>query len=319
VKKLAKLFELDINYDSWWGFINQSVDAFELIIKAIFNKHGLVYSKAENLPGVNAVFKVGDKVIKIFAPVESGCYGADYYEIETEALNHANNVQVASPKLLFKGIIHDKYIFRYIIMEFIDGQIAERKIASFTENEKRIFSTKLRNITNKLNVNIQNAVIPVFSLEACLLNDRWNRKDFPESFCDDRISVIKEMSFDDQDLVFIHGDLNGRNIIIDDNDAVYITDYAASSIAPYYCEWYAIIFLLFKCNPTMMTAYFGDYRNEAFYNQLTKCILISDFGVVEIKEICEAMAVDTSTLTSISKLKELIIRCLEDGNVNIKY
>jgi hypothetical protein len=170
---------------------NQSIDAFELLIKAIFIKHGLVYSKAENFTsGINAVFKVGDKVIKIFAPVESGYYSVDYYGIETEALNHANNAQAASPKLLFKGIIYDKYIFRYIIMEFIDGQEAECKIASFTENEKRIFSTKVRNITNKLNVNVQSAIIPVLSHEACFLNDRWSRKDYLESFCDDRISFI---------------------------------------------------------------------------------------------------------------------------------
>jgi tRNA A-37 threonylcarbamoyl transferase component Bud32 len=314
---LAMLFELDICRDSWWGFIKQSVDAFESLIKTVFTKHGLVYSKAENLSGVNAVFKVGDKVIKIFAPVESGCYGADYYEIEIEALNHVNNVQVASPKILFKGIIDDKYIFRYIIMEFIDGQVAERKIVSFTKNEKRAFSTRVRNITKKLNINVQNATIPVFSLEACLLNDRWNRKDLPDSFYDDRISIINEMSFND--LVFVHGDLNGKNIIINDYDDIYIIDYAGSSIAPYYCEWYAIVFLLLKCNPTMMAAYFGDYHNDVFYNQLTKSILISDFGVVEIKEICEAMAVDTSTLTDISKLKKLIVRCLEDGNVLIKY
>ena len=314
MKKLAKIFDLDINNDSWWGFINQSVDAFELLIKSIFNKHGLVYSKAENLPGVNAVFKVGNKVIKIFAPVESGCYGADYYEIETEALNHANNVQVASPKLLYKGIIHDKYIFRYIIMEFIYGQIAERKVASLTENEKRTFSAKLRNITNKLNVNMQSAIIPVKSRETCLSNDRW-RKDYSERFCDERIDIIKEMSFDD--LVYVHGDIHSKNIIIDSNDAIYLTDFAASSIAPYYCEWYAIAFLLFKCNPVMMSAYFGDYRNEKFYNQLTKSILIYD--TIAVKEICEAMAVNTSTLIDVSKLKELIICCLEDGNVEIKY
>ena len=311
---MANLFELDICRESWWGFIKQSVDAFESLIKSVFSKHGLVYSKAENLSGVNAVFKVGDKVIKIFAPVESGCYGADYYEIETEALNYANNVQVASPKLLFKGIIHDKYIFRYIIMEFIDGQIAERKIASLTENEKRDFSTKLRDITNKLNINMQSTIIPVKSREAFLLDDRW-QKDFSEHFCNERIDIIKEMSFDN--LVYVHGDIHAKNLIIDSNGTIYLADFAESSIAPYYCEWYAIVFLLFKCNPVMMTAYFGDYRNEEFYSQLTKSILI--YGALAVKEICEAMAVDTITLTDISKLKELVICCLEDGNVDIKY
>ena len=311
---MANLFGLDIYNDSW-EFIKQSIDAFESLMKAVFDKHGLAYSKAENLQGVNAVFKIGDKVIKIFAPVESGCYDADYYEIETEALSHANNMQVDSPKLLFKGIINDKYIFKYIIMEFIDGQIVERKITSFTENEKRIFSSKLRNITNKLNVNILNEIIPVFSLEECLSDDSWSKNNFPRNFYDDRISVIKEMSFDD--LVYVHGDLHAKNIIVDSNADIYLTDFAASSIAPYYCEWYAIVFLLFKCNPAMMTAYFGDYRNEEFYDLLTKSILI--YGALAVEEICEAMAVDTSTLTDVSKLKELIVCCLEGGNVDIKY
>jgi hypothetical protein len=168
-----------------------------------------------------------------------------------------------------------------------------------------------------LNVNIQSAVLPVLSREACLLNGRWSRKDYVESFCDDRISVIKEMSFDD--LVYVHGDIHAKNMIFDSNGVIYFIDFAESHIAPYYYEWWSIVFLLFKCNPAMMTAYFGDYRNEAFYDQLTKSILINEFGAVAVKEICEAMAVDTSTLTDISKLKELVICCLEDGNVNILY
>ena len=314
---MAKLFELDINNDSW-KFIKQSVDAFESLIKAVFDKHGLVYQKAESfVSGINAVFRIGDKAIKIFAPVESGFYFADYYGIESEALNHANNVQVASPKLLFNGIIDDKYVFKYIIMEFIDGQEAERKIASFTEDEKRIFSTNVRNITKKLNVNIQSAIFPVLSRETCLLNDRWSRKDYLESFCDDRISVIKEMSFND--LVYVHGDIHAKNMIIDSSSDIYLIDFAESHIAPYYYEWWSIVFLLFKCNPTMMTAYFGDYRNEEFYSQLTNSILINEFGAVAVKEICEAMAIETSTLINISKLKELVVCCLENGNVHIEY
>ena len=314
---MAKLFKLDINNDSW-EFIKQSIDAFELLIKTVFNKHGLVYSKAENfISGINAVFRVSDKVIKIFAPVESGFYSVDYYGIETEALNHANNVQVASPKLLFNGIIDDKYIFKYIIMEFIDGQEAERKIASFTENEKRIFSTNIRNMINKLNVKMQSAIIPVLSREVCLLNDRWSRKDYLESFCDDRISVIKKMSFDD--LVYVHGDIHAKNMIFDSNGAIYFIDFAESHIAPYYYEWWSIVFLLFKCNASMMTAYFGDYCNEEFYNQLTKSILINEFGAVAVKEICEAMAIETSALIDISKLKKLIMCCLENGNICIEY
>jgi len=313
---MEKLFESDINNDSW-NLIKQSINAFELLIKAIFNKHGLVYCKAENLAGINAVFKVGNKVIKIFAPVESGFYSADYYGIESEALNHASSVQIASPKLLFNGIVYDKYIFKYIIMEFINGQELARKVDLLNENEKKSFSRCVRNITNKLNVNVQNAIFPVLSRDACLLNDRWSRKGYLKSFCDDRISVIKEMPFND--LVYVHGDIHAKNMIIDKNCTIYLIDFAESHIAPFYYEWWSIAFLLFKCDPTMMTAYFGDYRNEEFYNHLTKSILINEFGAVAVEEICEAMAVDTNTLIDISKLKELIICCLENGNVCIEY
>jgi RIO-like serine/threonine protein kinase len=153
------------------------------------------------------------------------------------------------------------------------------------------------------------------SRDACLSNDRW--KDYTQSFCDDRISVIKEMSFND--LVYVHGDIHAKNMIIDSNSAIYFIDFAESHIAPYYYEWWSIVFLLFKCDPTMMTAYFGDYRNEEFYNQLTKSILINEFGAVAVKEICEAKAIETSKLQDISKLKELIMCCLENGNVSIKY
>ena len=137
---MAMLFNLDINKKSW-GHIFQSIDAFELLVKAIFDKHGLTCEKIENLtPGTNAVFKVGDKVVKIFAPVESGFYNVDYFDIEMEAQNHVNNVGVTSPKLLHTGVVEDKYIFRYIIMEHITGQEPGARLASYSDKQKNDFA-----------------------------------------------------------------------------------------------------------------------------------------------------------------------------------
>lgn len=61
--------------DGWssWGKIFQSIEAFEPLVKYIFNRHNLTFTEIEHCtPGTNAVFKVGNYVVKIFAPKESG-------------------------------------------------------------------------------------------------------------------------------------------------------------------------------------------------------------------------------------------------------
>jgi len=277
------LFDLDIDRSSWER-VFQSVDAFEPLIKAIFDKHGLAYSKAENLtPGTNAVFKAGDKVIKIYAPEESGFYEIDYFEIDKAAQSHINNCGITTPKVLFSGVITDKYVFRYVVMEFISGQETQQKLESFSEKQKRGFAHRIKDITSKINVRIDSAVIPVLPQDGCLTNENP---------------------------VFVHGDLTAENVIIDDRGGICLLDFEDSLIAPYFYEWPPLVFDLFRLDPVMMEAYFGDYKNDAFYERLTQSVLIHEYGNLYVKEMCEARAVDSKGLESFSQLKEFLIGCL---------
>lgn len=307
------LFEQTVDKDSW-GVLFRSIDAFEPLIRAIFERHDLVFTGIENLtPGSNAVFRVGDRVVKIFAPVESGLYNNDF-EIETEAQKHANNQRVSSPKLLYAGFIRDKYLFEYIIMEFISGQEAEQELLHLSEEQRKNFALQLRQITDKLNVATTSGIIPKLTVRDCFENNRW--EDFSKSFCDNRKSIIKELSFDS--CTYTHGDLTAENMIIGDGDTVYIIDFADSRIAPSYYEWPPIVFGLFGCNPTMMTAYFGDYHNDNFYEQLTLSILVHEFGAVFIRQLCELENEALNTLTDVLCLKTFIISCLKKGNAKVK-
>ena len=56
-----------------WAAVFQSISAFEPLIRAILQKEKLPLGKVTQLtPGTNAVFRVEQLVIKIYAPKESG-------------------------------------------------------------------------------------------------------------------------------------------------------------------------------------------------------------------------------------------------------
>ena len=61
------LFTAQINNWSEWGKLFQDVDTWHPLIQNIFQKEKLPFVPIEKLtPGTNAVFKVGELVIKIF-------------------------------------------------------------------------------------------------------------------------------------------------------------------------------------------------------------------------------------------------------------
>ncbi len=307
------LFNTTISKSNW-GKIFQSIDAFELLIKAICKRHNINCASIQNLtPGTNAVFRIDDKIIKIFAPVESGFYNNDF-EVETEAQIHANNSQVPSPKFLHQGIVRDKYLFRYIIMEYINGEEAEKKLSSMTIAQKESFAKQLKQITYKLNVPMQSASIPAVTLTSCAENSRWNC--FPPSFCNDRRTVLAGVTFDN--CIYTHGDLTAENTILSDDGTIYIIDFADSRIAPAYYEWTPIVFGLFGCDKTMMETYFGHYLCDSFYEQLTLSVLMHEFGAGVIKDLCDLRNVTVDSITDVSCLKEFLKGCLLSGNTKVK-
>ena len=115
------LFKEQINNWDDWGRIFQSIPAFTPLVEHIMQKENLPSAEIENLiPGTNAVFKVGEYVIKIFAPPEFSIdedYGTNV-DVELFGIKWANAQGVSAPKLIADGAVDDKYRFRYMIMEY---------------------------------------------------------------------------------------------------------------------------------------------------------------------------------------------------------
>jgi len=225
------LFIDSINDWSSWSNVFQSIEAFAPLIRYIYEKENLLFEQLENLkPGTNAVFKVGNTVCKVFAPKESGMDSQSDYDTELFGLIRANLLGISAPKLIVSGNIHDRYDFLYFVMEYIDGKSIGDIEGDLTDLEKEEIGRKLRKITDKLNTPCER-----FNkwdvVERELSNKRWHRLSY--SFNEERRAYLRNLQIYKK--VFVHGDLNPDNVLLDSNRNLYIIDFADALLAQMLC------------------------------------------------------------------------------------
>jgi serine/threonine protein kinase len=258
------LFTEQINNWEDWGRVFQSIPAFTLLIEHIFDKENLPAAKIENLtPGTNAVFKVGDYVIKIFAPPEFSIdedYGTNV-DVELFGMKLANNQGVPSPKLIAFGTIEDKYYFRYMIMEYIHGKLLGEIEDKLSYEDKLNIGKQVRSITDKLNVPCENFT-DIDVMQYAKDNNGWKDEGFPDSFQAERLSYLDSLCISQQDKVYCHSDFHCENILVDDNLNIYLIDFADAMFAPAEYEQAYIASALFCFEKPYMTGYFGEYDVE---------------------------------------------------------
>ncbi len=267
------LFIEQINNWSDWGKVYQSISAFAPLVRFILQTEGLREADIERLtPGTNAVFKVGECVIKIFAPPESGFDQTIDLQTELFAMKRAKKLGIDAPKLIASGFVEDKYRFAYMITEYIAGREFCDVITSMTDGEKRAIGVKLRQITDKMNVPCE----PFNRIDVIADKERSRRWDkYSASFKAERLSYINERKLGE--LVFVHGDLCGDNILVKD-DELYIIDFADAVLAPKNYEHALITAELFDFDPALMGGFFGDFEIDDMTNLCLDGLLIHDFG-----------------------------------------
>lgn len=299
------LFNDDICDWASWGRVFQSVEAFELLVQHIFTKEKICFDKIEHCkPGTNAVFKVGNYIIKIYAPEESGLNTESDYYTEIFGMERANALDIAVPKLVAKGAVDDKYKFRYLIMDYIDGQTLGDIENTLSNKQKMIIGQKLRRITDMMNTSCQ-AFNNIDIINRELNNKRWNT--FLDSFNDERIEYLKRLAIKNK--VYVHGDLNPDNVLIDKNGNVYIIDFADALLAPSEYELPAIICELFCFDKSYMTGYFGEQNNEKIMELCLKGLLIHDFG----SNIIRSNLGNTNEIVNIKMLQDKLCQAIERG------
>lgn len=304
------LFTAEIVDVASWVAVYQDIEAFEPLIRQIAAKHSLPCGAITNLtPGSNAVFQVGkDMVIKLFAPPEAGFSNPKAFEIEVAAMTHANRV-AASPRLIQTGAYTDKYTFHYLIMEKVAGE----EFIQVPIKQRMAFVPAIKQLMKALHVTVKEPKIPQLTRQDCLENVRWAY--FPDTFCEERLTIIRSLSFDD--LVYVHGDLKAANLILKNESELYVIDFADSHLALREYDWPYLVFGVFGCNQEMMTTYFGDYKTNEFIETLSNSILMHKFGAFLLLQLCELRGIDEAQLSSVGKLHQLVEACLNEGDTVI--
>lgn len=308
---MDNVFLKEINDWDTWGKVFQCIPAFEKLIIKIFEKEGLQCKKISHLTaGSNAVFKVDNFVVKIFAPVESGFNTEIDYNCEIIGMKRAMSLGINIPGVVAASFIEDKYLFRYIIMDYIDGKDAKSILMHYSTDEKICFVGQLKQNISKMNTKFKSKYLALNIKERILVNTRWN------IFNNNIVNQVKELvqSYDMSDKVYVHGDITGDNVMITEDGTMYIIDFADGRIAPKEYELPPILFDLFDFDNIMINEFIGGQNIEDFVEECFRGILIHEYGAYFVKLICERIiGKEIDKLDDILEIKEALL-CLFSQN-----
>jgi hypothetical protein len=291
------------DHDSWEKC--GKANAFMPLLKYIYESNHIKPDEIIPIPEVTGVFQMGDTITKLFYPPETKLEYAGFYKTELTAMQFCKNAGVLTPDIICTGIIRDNlYSFPYIMMVNIDGVEAGKVTSGYNKSEKIGFSLKLKEIAEKIHIPA-NIDIPHYNDASKIDSKLWNI--MPEPFREDRKRYLANVRLPDP--VFQHGDLWDRNIIIDKRGRLNLIDFSESLIAPSYYDLGPMI-LNNGRDPVRLEAYWGDYKNDDFYDKLTTAWLLNWFGAVFIDWRAKDLDIETKSMTSVEALKNLVIKML---------
>jgi len=312
------LFNHIISGISSWSKLFQEREVWAPLAEVIYRQNDIPFAELEQLtPGTNAVFKIQNTVLKIFAPQEADISTVSDYYAELLGLQTAQELNLAAPRLLAQGEIEDRYHFNYIVMEYVAGEElgGVLPLISFGEQEKAL--QQVSDMVKKLHRRESTTSIARGTTHAlsryissyeevvwrALDNPRWQAFTMPV-----QQEVRKEIyhSFvatTTSDLVYIHGDMTGENLLRDASGKIYLIDFADGCIAPPGYEYPAIVCELLDLNPDLVQRFYRYSCPGNSVDELWRYILLHDFGADYLRKI--AARVLEKQLEEVANLEEL--------------
>lgn len=297
-------FKEEINGQNSWAKVFQSTKAFQDLAQAIFKKEGITLrEEIQNLtPGTNAVFKADHYVIKIFAPEESG-FGTKFdYNTELSVMEHIKGKGIAAPDLIAYGTMKDKYLFHYIIMEYIDAKEAGDSLASFHREQKIRIVKQLQTILKDLNQTADHLLIKKDLQKQAI--DNPHLKGLTDTLKLDLADSVRNQEMDFCCLV--HGDITGENVLITTEGRIILIDFADCTLAPAYYELGPIVFELFRGDREYVSEFMGDIKKEEFLEQLMKGLALHEYCGNLIIDYLTRLHIPYENVKSLEELKCII-------------
>lgn len=301
------IFNETITSHRSWEEFSQS-GAFLPLIKHIYEINKIAFGETALVSEFNEVFQVGNTAVKLFRPPEAKLAGYErIYETELSAMNFCKSAGVLTPEIICTGIINDDvYSFPYTVMVYIDGVRADKIISGYDKKSKIEFSLKLKEMTDKIYIPT-NIDIPRYHDFDKMGSTLWNK--MPELFREDRKKYLAEVKFPEP--VFQHGDLWDGNIFINKQGGLVLIDFAESLIAPSYYD-IAPLILNSKHDSISLETYFGEYKNDIFYDNFTTAWLLNWFGAEYIILRARETGIDLESVTSVNVLRNMVVTLFEN-------
>ena len=292
--------------DGWesWSEVFNSTDAFRELASAIFKKEGLIIKEdIRNLtPGTNAVFKAEQYVIKIFVPKESGLDTEYDFIAELSVMDYIGKKGISAPRIISKGEIKDKYLFRYIIMECIEGADAKDVLPFYDLEQKREVVKQLKATLKKLNQPADKLPIKRDLKSQAIHNTRL------EGLTSGLIKDLEE-NVSRQDItscVLVHGDITGENVLVQSDGQIRLIDFADCTLAPDYYELAPIVFELFKGDKDYINEFIGQQDNDVFLNHLINGLALHDFCGNIIKDYLTRLNIPYNQVKDLKTLRQIL-------------
>ena len=308
------LFSRKIEGFASWETVFNDLSIWKALTKAIYAKEGIPMGRMQKLtPGTNAVFRVGDTVVKIFAPVEAMVSDSDDFQVELTAHTAAALVGVSVPKILAHGCYRDSYSFSYVIMEFIEADEIRTVLPKLSYQEQMDVLRQLKQTVDLLHsVPIDNNEQRIdHVLQRAINNKRWEIYNRQVSNEVQDILLQSFMGIQNLPLHRVHGDMTGENVLVSKSGKVFLIDFADSCIAPAKYEDVAILGGALSYNPDLCKRYFAYANPSEFVMQLFPYFLLHDFGAGYLRDIAFSMLnCKASDVQSLSELESALVKHL---------
>ena len=223
------LFNYELNGKKSWAKMFCDVKAFTPLVKEVLRRHELPDAEVTGLtPGTNAVFRAGDYVVKLYAPPESGFADGSFGLSEWQAVSAAASAGVKLPCPIARGEIHDRYVFAYMVMEYMQGQELGDVIDHCSDQEKYAYGQKLR-----------------------VLFDRLHQAACPD-FAGRKLEGGEYL---------IHGDMTGENILLVDGELALI-DFGDALLGPLCYEMPALVIEGMRADPQVIAGFWPEDQQK---------------------------------------------------------
>lgn len=303
------LFSREIDGWASWAQVFQDLPAFRPLMDRILNREGMSPPGAYDLltPGTNAVFRAGDRVLKIFAPPESGLDTQRDEETERRLLQTWQGI-LPVPKLLGWGNIMDRYDFCYLILEYVRGEEAGQEILSWERSRKQAFVKELKDVLRRIH-HPDPSLWETDYIQRALESPRIRRLPSPlrEDFVNRQKAAAERGGGASR--VLVHGDLTGENVMVREDGSLCILDWADALPAAETYEWPPLVFELFRCDPELV-GFFCEEDPQRFIVKLVDALTLHDFGADILLEWQER---EDLVIDSLEELEEWLKKeCLYD-------